>query len=98
MSSPPPRAFPFAAALAVLATSAVAQVTSVAIPATADASIYVLDGWGCGAMVLDRANGAGQYIAASYDDCTDEHHAFGLIRFDVAGALPAGATIVSARV
>lgn len=77
-------------ALACSIGSARAQLTTVSLPASQDATVY----WQAPAS----ANGAGEWLWSRFDSLADfqTHDAF--VRFDVASALPAGATIVSARV
>lgn len=84
--------------LAVLfaASLASAQTYSVSIPAAKDATYYRADGQ-CGVGDGLHANGAGQFVVSSYDDCMEEGSGTGLLEFDVASHVPAGASIVSVR-
>lgn len=78
----------FAAAL--LVTPAVhAQITAT-VGASQDATIY----W----QAPGAANGAGEWLHAHFDSSLDVQMQDFLVRFDVAAALPAGATITSARI
>lgn len=82
---------------ALLALPAAAQTVSVTIPVAQDATVYARNGINCGVPNGPAANGAGEYLIADYDTCADEYDARALVQFDVAAAVPAGATITSAR-
>jgi hypothetical protein len=62
--------------------------TTIVLTADADATLYSRG-------VLPAANGAGEFLFVGSTNGTEPRRA--LVRFDVAGALPAGATIASAR-
>jgi len=79
-----------ALASSAIATRALAQLTTVALGASQDASLY----W----AAPGTANGSGQWLHSRFDDLADvQTHDF-LVRFDVAGQLPAGAVVQSARI
>lgn len=75
---------------AALASIATAQTTSVTIPASQDATIY----W----QEPGTANGAGEWLTSRWDDAADFQTSEFLARFDLAGFIPSGATIQSARI
>ncbi|MBI5364238.1 MAG: DNRLRE domain-containing protein [Planctomycetes bacterium] len=80
----------FVFALYALALPASAQLTTVAISASQDATIY----W----QAPGTADGGGQWLHSRFDDLADvETHDF-LLRFDVASQIPAGASVQSARI
>lgn len=74
--------------VALLAASPCAHADFISLSASRDAALYeIFDG--------SLANGAGRYLFAGKNNQNRARR--GLIHFDVAGALPSGATVTSAR-